>query len=204
MIVVESALYDEAVVLFHGRLDPDWPATTNGMESEPRMGVLPRQNPAPDGFQHATREDAIEAFLETEQPYGDEAHKFLALATLFRLETPRAQARVDAAVPEAQSPEYARYFEDEQGNALPKVGIRVVHDSGGGDNVDYGSGSLEWDPLALLTFGGGTIGGAQNGARKTVLVASEEDERLDTPAVAATTTTERTMAGRLYDLLSTL
>ncbi|CAN0128227.1 unnamed protein product, partial [Pylaiella littoralis] len=185
--------------LFRGRLDLHLPAAANGEESNPRMGVLPHQNGAPDGFQHANREDAIGALLETEQPYGDEAHKFLVLATLLRLETPRAQERVDAAVPQAQSPEYARYFEDAQGNALPKLGIRVVSDSGGGKNVDYGRGSWEWDPLVLFTFGGGTIGGAQNGARRTVLVGFEEYERLDTPDVTATTVTERTMAVRLYD-----
>ncbi|CAN0388528.1 unnamed protein product [Pylaiella littoralis] len=200
VIAVQQAHYDEAVDLFGGRLHRDWPAATNGVESTPRMGVLPGQNGAPS-FQHATREDAIRALLETGQPYGDDLHKFLALATLFRLETPRAQEKVDAAVPEAQHPEYARYFEDAQGNALPKVGIRVVSDSGEGANVDYGSGSLERDPLALFTFGGGTIGGAQNGARRTVLVGSEEDMRLDTPAVAATTITERTMAVRLYDVV---
>lgn len=200
MIAVQQAHFDEAVDLFGGRLHRDWPAATNGVESTPRMGVLPGKNGAPL-FQHATREDAIRALLETGQPYGDALHKFLALATLFRLETPRAQEKVDAAVPEAQGPEYARYFEDAQGNALPKVGIRVVSDSGEGANVDYGSGSLERDPLALFTFGGGTIGGAQNGARRTVLVGSEEDMRLDTPAVAATTITERTMAVRLYDVV---
>ncbi|CAM9594933.1 unnamed protein product, partial [Ectocarpus sp. 8 AP-2014] len=201
VLVVQQAHYDEAVDLFRSRPDLDWPATTNGEESEPRMGVLARENPAPSGFQHATREDAIRSLLETEQPYGDELHKFLALATLLRLETQQAQERVHVAFPEAQRPEHARYFEDEQGNALPKVGIRVVHDSGEGENVDYGSGSLEWDHLALLTFGGGTIGGAQNGARRTVLVGSEEDMRLNTPAVAATTVTERTMAVRLYDVV---
>lgn len=166
------------------------------MEGDPRMGFLPGQSDAPR-FQHATRQDAIRALLETKQPYGDELYKFLALATLCRLEKPQAQEKMDAAMPEAQRPEYAQYFVGAQGNALPKMEIRVVHDSG--VNVDYRSGSVESDPLALFTFGGGTIGGAQNGARRILLVGSEEEQRVNTAAVAATTITVSTMAVRLYD-----
>lgn len=136
IIVVQESHYSKAVELFLGRHNVDWPATADGVEGGPHLGVLAGENGAPS-IQHATRQDAITAILQTKQPYGDELHKFLALATLFRWETPEMQEKMNAVISDAQSPVYAPYFLDAQGNALPKMGLRVVHDTGGGRNVDY-------------------------------------------------------------------
>lgn len=129
------------------------------------MCVLPdeNENGAPS-FQFASRSDAITAILETKQPYGDEMHKFLALASLLWWETPGVQQTMDTAVPEVLLPRNAQYFVDAQGNALPKIAVRKMHDTGGGANVGYSDGGWQSDPTALFAFGRGTIGGAQNGA----------------------------------------
>ncbi|CAM9566533.1 unnamed protein product [Scytosiphon promiscuus] len=195
-MVVPASHYREAVEMFRRPLGYGLPPATHGDEDEPHPGVIPSKN-APS-FQRASRNDAIRATLQTKQPYGDELHKFLALGSLFHWEMPAEQTTMEAAFPEAQSPEHASLFKTANNVAVPKLVVRVVHDSGAGEDVD-GSGRVQADDKVLITCGGGVIGGAQGGARRMVVVGSEEDQRLNTPEAAATTVTDHTMIIPLYD-----
>ncbi|CBJ27581.1 hypothetical protein Esi_0075_0067 [Ectocarpus siliculosus] len=195
-MVVPASHYRKAVEIFRRRLDYGLPPATDGNEDEPHPGVIPSKD-APS-FQRASRNDAIRATLRTKQPYGDELHKFLALGSLFHWETPAEQTKMEAAFPEAQSPEHAGLFKNANNIAVPRLVVRVVHDSGAGKDVDR-SGRVQADDKVLITFDGGVIGGAQRGARRTVVLGSEEDQRLNTPEVAATTVTDSTMIIPLYD-----
>eukprot|EP00903_Cladosiphon_okamuranus_P007837 g7582.t1 len=199
VMVIEKTLYNEAVDLYQG---PYGREAKDGIESDPYEGVLPDRNGAPS-FQYATEDDAISSILETKQPYGDGLHKFLALSSFFRWQTPAKQRKMDAemkaAFTEGELLQHSSLFIDKTGNTLPKIGVRVAHDTGRGVNVDYGARGFESDPKILLTFDRGTIGGAQNGARKLLAIDSEEDVRLKTPEVAATTVQEKTMFVRLND-----
>lgn len=199
VMVIEKTLYNEAVDLYQG---PYGREAKNGIESDPYEGVLPDRNGAPS-FQYATEDDAISAILETKQPYGDGLHKFLALSSFFRWQTPAKQRKMDAEMKatftEGELLQHSSIFIDKTGRTLSKIGVRVAHDTGRGVNVDYGARGFESDPKSLLTFDRGTIGGAQNGARKLLAIDSEEDVRLKTPEVAATTVEEKTMFVRLND-----
>ncbi|CAN0327786.1 unnamed protein product, partial [Ectocarpus sp. 4 AP-2014] len=199
VMVIEKTLYTEAVDLYQG---PYGREAKDGIESDPHEGVLPDRNGA-GSVQYATEEDAISAILETKQPYGDGLHKFLALSSFFRWQTPAKQRKMDAEMKatftEGELLQHSSLFLDETGNALSKIGVRVASDTGRGVNVDYGARGFESDPKSLLTFDRGTIGGAQNGARKLLAIDSEEDVRLKTPEVAATTVEEKTMFVRLND-----
>eukprot|EP00903_Cladosiphon_okamuranus_P008912 g8531.t1 len=199
VMVIEKTLYNEAVDLYQG---PYGREAKDRIESDPYEGVLPDRNGAPS-FQYASEDDAISAILETKQPYGDGLHKFLALSSFFRWQTPAKQRKMDAEMKatftEGEILQYSSLFIDETGNTLPKIGVRVAHDNERGTNVDYRARRFESDPKGLLTFDRGTIGGAQNGARKLLAIDSEEDMRLKTPEVAATTMEEKTMFVRLND-----
>lgn len=196
VMVVQASHYREAVEMFRRPLDYCLPPATDGYEDEPHPGVIPSKN-APQS-QRAGRDDAIRATLQTKQPYGDELHKFLALGSLFHWETPAEQTKMEAAFPEAQSPEHAGLFKNANNIAVPRLVVRVVHDSGAGKDVDR-SGRVQADDKVLITFDGGVIGGAQRGAKRMVVLGSEEDQRLNTPEVAATTVTDHTMIIPLYD-----
>ncbi|CAM9581062.1 unnamed protein product [Ectocarpus sp. 12 AP-2014] len=196
VMVVPASHYREAVEIFRRRLDYGLPPATDGNEDEPHPGVIPSKDTP--SFQRASRNDAIRATLQTKQPYGDELHKFLALGSLFHWETPAEQTKMEAAFPEAQSPKHAGLFKNANNIAVPRLVVRVVHDSGAGKDVDR-SGRVQADDKVLITFDGGVIGGAQRGARRTVVLGSEEDQRLNTPEVAATTVTDSTMIIPLYD-----
>ncbi|CAM9327644.1 unnamed protein product, partial [Ectocarpus sp. 6 AP-2014] len=199
VMVITEAHYHHAVELYLG---PYGLSATDGIESDPHEGVLTGRKGRPS-FQYASTDDAIRAILETKQPYVDALHKFLALSSFLHWQTTERQANVDAKMEatftEAELSKHSSLFVDKKGNALPKIGVRVAHDIGGGANVDYSTRGFESDPKSLLTFGGGTIGGAQNGARKLVALDSEEDFRLKTPGVAATTVDHTTMFLRLND-----
>eukprot|EP00903_Cladosiphon_okamuranus_P009144 g8737.t1 len=199
VMVIEKTLYNEAVDLYQG---PYGREAKDRIESDPYEGVLPDRNGAPS-FQYASEDDAIRAILETKQPYVDGLHKFLALSSFFRWQTPAKQRKMDAEMKatftEDELLQYSSLFIEETGNTLPRIGVRVAHDNGKGTNVDYRARGFESDPKSLLTFDRGTIGGEQNGARKLLAIDSEEDMRLKTPEVAATTAEEKTMFVRLND-----
>lgn len=198
-MVITEAHYHHAVELYLG---PYGLVATDGIESDPHEGVLTGRKGRPS-FQYASTDDAIRAILETKQPYVDALHKFLALSSFLHWQTTERQANVDtkmeATFTKAELSKHSSLFVDKKGNALPKIGVRVAHDTGAGANVDYSTRGFESDPKSLLTFSRGTIGGAQNGARKLVALDSEEDFRLKTPGVAATTVDDTTMFLRLND-----
>lgn len=202
-IVVRRTHYDEAVRIYQ---ESDYGlAVTDGVETKPRLGVVPDEESDDPVFQRATRADAVRALLETKQPYGDVLHKFLALVSMIHWETDEMQRKMEAPFTKAQLSQHSSLFFGETRNALPKMGLRVVHDTGAGAAVDYDGGVRSGDSKVLWTFGGGTIGGSQNGdsgeegSRRTVAIGSAEDERLKVPDVAATTVTESTMLIALYD-----
>lgn len=199
IMVIEKTLYGEAVELYQG---PYGRSATDGTEMDPHEGVLTGRKGQPS-FQYASTDDAIRAILHTKQPYVDGLHKFLALSSFFRWQTPAKQRKMDAEMKatftEGELLQHSSLFIDKTGDTLPKIGVRVAHDTGRGVNADYGARGFESDPKILLTFDRGTIGGAQNGARKLLAIDSEEDVRLKTPEVAATTVQEKTMFVRLND-----
>eukprot|EP00903_Cladosiphon_okamuranus_P010103 g9568.t1 len=92
VMVIEKTLYNEAADLYQG---PYGREAKDSIESDPYEGVLPDRNGAPS-FQYATEDDATRAILETKQPYVDGLHKFLALSSFFRWQTPAKQTKMDA------------------------------------------------------------------------------------------------------------
>lgn len=199
IVVIEKTLYGEAVELYQG---PYGRSATDGTERDPHEGVLTGRKGQPS-FQYASTDDAIRAILHTKQPHVDGLRKFLALASFFRWQTKAKQEKMDAVMEATFTKDevlqHSSLFIDETGKTLPKIGVRVAHDTGRGVNVDYSARGFESDPKSLLTFGQGTIGGAQKGARKLLAIDSEEDLRLKTPEVAVTTEDDTTIFVRLND-----
>lgn len=200
--VIPRSRYEAAVDRFHRR--SELPPMTDGDEDEPTRGVVRGGKDGMRKHMQGGRDAATKAVAQAEQPYGSAMDKCVILATMSEIETPAMQAKIEEALPEVLYPEYSYLFQDQDGNRVPMLGVKMVHGTGRGDDADY-SGDLS-DPKTRAVYDGRVVGGDQTGgsgkrgATRVVQIGSAEDDRVT--EAAGTTVIQCTMALRLDDAIT--
>lgn len=156
---------------------------TDGVETRPHLGSLPSLGGKM--FQRATVRDMETAVLEAKHQHSDDGPKLIMMDNLHQLMRPENQRKALEQVSEDQFEANRHLFVDKDGELLPLVAFWLVRSNGAEGQLNKSRAQL--DPRWLFSFNGIPIGGPLGGAKRLVLVGSQEHERLLQPEVLATT-----------------
>lgn len=157
--VTPRSRYVVAVDRFH-RLS-ELPPMTDGDEDEPTRGVVRGGKDGMRKHMRGGRDAATRSVAQAEQPCGSTMDKCIIIATMNEIETPAMQAKIEEALPGVLDPEYSYLFENQDGNRVPMLGLKMVYGTVRGEDADF-SGDLS-DPKTRAVYDGRVVSGDQTG-----------------------------------------